>query len=127
MFIDTISSMSTVKYSDKQPLYHKVSGNYYCEENGTRNDCQIMLMEHIHLFSLIDEGLPGGDVVTRPSMNHQERSGQSSTGGGLSSRQISVNSSSLFEDVSYRQVDSEQREEFAQLLKKVHLRSCTRT
>lgn len=34
-------------------------------------------------------------------------------------RQISANSNSLFEDVSYRQVDSEQREEFAKLLKKV--------
>ena len=56
------------------------------------------------------------------SMNHKKISGQpSSIDGGLSSRQISVNSSSLFEDVSYRQVDSEQREEFAQLLKKVQL------
>ena len=60
------------------------------------------------------------------SMDHQTRSGQSSSrsSGHHSSRQISVNSSSLFEDVSYGQVDSEQRQEFEQLLKKVYLRSC---
>ena len=70
-------------------------------------------------FSLIDDRLPRGDVVTRSSMNDQKRSPHSSKNGGASSRQISVNSSSLFEDVSYRQVDSEQREEFTQLLKRV--------
>lgn len=79
----------------------------------------------IKIFSLIDEQLSRGAVAPKSSMDHQTRSGQSSTSGGHSSRQISVNSSSLFEDVSYGQVDSEQREEFEQLLKKVNLRLCT--
>ena len=64
-------------------------------------------------------------MAPKSSMDHHTRSGQSSTSGGHSSRQISVNSSSLFEDVSYGQVDSEQREEFERLLKKVNLRLCT--
>lgn len=61
-------------------------------------------------------------MAPKSSVDHQATGGQSSTSGGHSSRQISVNSSSLFEDVSYGQVDSEQRQEFEQLLKKVNLR-----
>lgn len=64
-------------------------------------------------------------MAPESSVNHQRRGGQSSRSGGhQSSRQISINSNSLFEDASYGQVDSEQRQEFEQLLKKVNLR-CT--
>lgn len=48
-------------------------------------------------------------------MNHKE-SDHSLIG---ASRRISTNTGSVFEDVSYGQIDSEQRREFAQLLKKV--------
>lgn len=58
-------------------------------------------------------------MAPESSVNHQRRGGQSSRSGGhQSSRQISINSNSLFEDASYGQVDSEQRQEFEQLLKK---------
>ena len=59
------------------------------------------------------------DASSPASSQRMSSRNKPSKPGRVSSRQISENSSSLFEDVTYRQVDSEQREEFTQLLKKV--------